>query len=141
MTTTEKLSPQMFERTTCWKCDGTGHINAFSHVHGGSCFACNGTGGRLTARGQRQRDAYDAAIVMDRDDIVIGQRVNFGGFIGKVTVISIEHHADGRTTFRGEKPRGDIASYTTAPNETGTVRRVLAREDLNSLITRCLAID
>ena len=28
----------------CGKCDGTGRINAFSHIAGGSCFQCQGTG-------------------------------------------------------------------------------------------------
>jgi RecJ-like exonuclease len=29
---------------TCAKCDGKGTIRAFSHVHGGACFPCGGTG-------------------------------------------------------------------------------------------------
>jgi hypothetical protein len=30
----------------CYKCDGTGHINAFRHRDAGACYACNGTGNR-----------------------------------------------------------------------------------------------
>lgn len=30
--------------TACGRCNGSGHIAAFSHVHGGVCFACDGTG-------------------------------------------------------------------------------------------------
>jgi len=30
--------------TTCGKCDGTGRIEAFAHIHNGRCFACGGTG-------------------------------------------------------------------------------------------------
>jgi len=29
---------------TCPKCNGTGVIDAFSHIHGGKCFWCGGTG-------------------------------------------------------------------------------------------------
>ena len=28
----------------CLKCDGTGNISAFSHIHNGLCFVCDGTG-------------------------------------------------------------------------------------------------
>jgi hypothetical protein len=30
--------------TPCGRCAGTGRIAAFSHVHGGVCFGCDGTG-------------------------------------------------------------------------------------------------
>jgi hypothetical protein len=30
--------------TKCYKCSGTGHINAFNHVVNGECFACKGKG-------------------------------------------------------------------------------------------------
>jgi hypothetical protein len=29
---------------TCHKCDGSGHIRAFSHILGGVCFTCAGSG-------------------------------------------------------------------------------------------------
>jgi hypothetical protein len=29
---------------TCWKCCGSKKINAFSHIAGGDCFTCHGTG-------------------------------------------------------------------------------------------------
>ena len=28
----------------CLKCDGTGNISAFRHIHNGLCFVCGGTG-------------------------------------------------------------------------------------------------
>ena len=31
-------------KTDCPKCSGTGHIRAFSHIKGGSCFSCDGRG-------------------------------------------------------------------------------------------------
>jgi hypothetical protein len=34
----------------CYKCGGRGRINAFSHVSGGTCFACGGAGVRRTRR-------------------------------------------------------------------------------------------
>lgn len=30
--------------STCGRCGGHGRITAFGHVHGGLCFACDGTG-------------------------------------------------------------------------------------------------
>lgn len=30
----------------CKRCDGTGYIRAFSHIRGGVCLACEGTGGK-----------------------------------------------------------------------------------------------
>jgi len=34
----------------CGKCFGKGHISAYKHVLGGSCFACNGKGFYLTTQ-------------------------------------------------------------------------------------------
>lgn len=39
MTTTDTKST-----TICLKCDGTGNISAFRHIHNGRCFVCGGTG-------------------------------------------------------------------------------------------------
>jgi len=30
----------------CYKCDGSGYINAFRHRDAGACYACGGTGNR-----------------------------------------------------------------------------------------------
>lgn len=141
--TTEKLSPKMFERTTCWKCDGTGHIRGFEHVHGGDCFACNAQGGTLTERGERQRAAYDAAmqiVVNTVDDVKVGQRVNLGGFLGRVTVTSVEWSElnGGQIVITGENKKGERLGLHTFPGTT--VRRTLPRAELNALIARCLEI-
>ena len=37
-------------RQDCGKCSGKGRIFSVSHVKGGVCFACNGTGERHTVR-------------------------------------------------------------------------------------------
>jgi hypothetical protein len=37
MSTSSSLSP-------CVKCNGTGYIGIYSHIEGGMCFACRGTG-------------------------------------------------------------------------------------------------
>jgi hypothetical protein len=36
----------------CGKCGGRGRINAFSHISHGTCFACGGSGVRLSAKRQ-----------------------------------------------------------------------------------------
>ena len=37
-------SPPAAERPTCSRCSGTGRIPSFSHIKGGECFRCRGTG-------------------------------------------------------------------------------------------------
>jgi hypothetical protein len=32
------------KRKTCSRCSGTGRLSYYSHIKGGQCFACNGTG-------------------------------------------------------------------------------------------------
>lgn len=32
----------------CWRCEGKGRIQAYSHVVGGTCFKCHGTGRQKT---------------------------------------------------------------------------------------------
>jgi hypothetical protein len=50
-----------FETVPCGRCDGTGH-HQFNQVTGTVCFACSGAKVRLSARGKRASDAYDAAL-------------------------------------------------------------------------------
>ena len=49
---------------TCWKCCGAKKINAFSHIAGGDCFTCHGTGVirvREAAVSQSDRAAMEKA--------------------------------------------------------------------------------
>lgn len=41
---TAKTAKLNVTRAPCWKCWGARRFNAFSHVAGGVCFACGGTG-------------------------------------------------------------------------------------------------
>jgi len=42
----------------CIKCDGKGIIKAFSHVVGGTCFACNGTGKVEQKNAPKKSESY-----------------------------------------------------------------------------------
>ena len=44
---------------TCPKCLGSGYINAFRHIMGGACFACNGAG-KVEAKAARPEEAKSA---------------------------------------------------------------------------------
>ena len=45
----------------CTKCDGTGTINAFRHVHGGQCFSCGGAGHFVRSEASVSRSRARAA--------------------------------------------------------------------------------
>lgn len=75
---------EVFESAPCYKCDGAGRIDAFSHVLGGVCFACGGTGHKLTARGkrcyQRWREALDAVALRLAAEVRAGDAVKLPGY-------------------------------------------------------------
>lgn len=41
---------------TCARCDGTGFIESYAHVHNGRCFGCMGTGTWFHAEGTKKSD-------------------------------------------------------------------------------------
>ena len=48
----------------CPKCNGTGHIPAYSHIHGGVCFRCDGRGKVHANTSDFQSDLYlDFAVI------------------------------------------------------------------------------
>jgi hypothetical protein len=85
---------------TCSKCDGTGRINAFSHIHAGACFACQGTGtvkigaadagtgkvqaSKQTAIGSVRRFGSDFVV-----DLTTGGAAHFEVVAGRVNVFAL----------------------------------------------------
>lgn len=51
----------------CGRCLGRGHINGFSHVAGGRCFACGGSGTFADSADWREREARAEARRQRRD--------------------------------------------------------------------------
>lgn len=39
-------------KVECWKCGGSGHIEAFSHIASGDCFTCKGSGFKMVREGK-----------------------------------------------------------------------------------------
>jgi hypothetical protein len=57
---TKTTAPAATVLRPCGKCDGKGRINAFSHVAGGTCFACAGQGNYEAPADWREREARAA---------------------------------------------------------------------------------
>jgi hypothetical protein len=64
-----------FESKTCDRCNGTGRINAYSHVYNGVCFGCGGNGSKATRRGAAARKAYNLAMSIPASELEIGMIV------------------------------------------------------------------
>lgn len=76
---------EIYERgEPCWRCEGTGYVRGFSHVHGGICFRCGGVGTPLTKRGQAARQFYLSLARTPVEVIREGERVFSSGVPGIV---------------------------------------------------------
>ena len=122
-----------FEKNTCGRCNGVGRINAYSHVYGGVCFGCGGSGTKLTRRGSTAWKVYVAAMTIEASELEVGMVVWDTGMDGKDRrrkIASIGpstgvHTADGVVI-----PMIDITythdnSYTHIMSETTKVRMAL----------------
>lgn len=47
----------------CWKCGGSGRIEAYRYIEGGVCFACDGTG---SVRGRKRKRPVEQAAPVER---------------------------------------------------------------------------
>ena len=69
----------VFDHTECGRCSGKGLITAFSHVLGGVCFSCKGTGFHLTRHGKADRarwlKARDEVCLRTVADVQVGDHV------------------------------------------------------------------
>ena len=95
-----------FDARQCGRCLGKGRILGFSHVQGGVCFSCGGSGNHLTANGKRARVAYFTAIEYPVTDLAVGARIREDVYVFTAggdlhtrrvtgTVESIEESEDG----------------------------------------------
>ena len=86
-----------FDKVTCSRCNGAGRFRAFSHVYGGVCFRCGGSGHTLTKKGAAAQSIYRQAMTITADAlepgmVVIDTDVSPGGDMiahRKVTVESV----------------------------------------------------
>jgi RecJ-like exonuclease len=62
----EGRTEMAYETGTCGKCSGTGHINAFSHIAGGVCFMCGGTG-KVTLKAREQSWEHKWPVIPEAD--------------------------------------------------------------------------
>lgn len=85
---------EIFESYECHRCSGAGRIHGFSHVLGGVCFQCNGSRYLFTRTGQRDYDAWRAAVdelvTKPVTDVQPGVAVQLRGFRKYYPVTSIE---------------------------------------------------
>lgn len=96
----------IFESTPCTRCYGNaGAFQRFGHVAGGRCLKCMGQLRNLTRHGQKNYDAWRAAVdavtVKPFSALKVGDYVRLDNFkkYYKVTAIS-EAHESGRWTNR-----------------------------------------
>lgn len=83
----------IYDTVTCSRCDGVGRLEAYSGVHGGVCFKCNGSGSVLTPKGRAAKKRVDE--VQKRVCVKAASQVRPGekvvGSDGKVrTVVSVD---------------------------------------------------
>ncbi len=82
-----------FEKDTCHRCIGTGRLAAYSHVHGGVCFKCNGSGSLYTPASRKAKAIVDEVIVQRTKiavtDVVVGQLIRPRPAQPKARVIAI----------------------------------------------------
>ena len=57
----------MAHKIKCGKCNGTGNIQAFSHIVGGVCFACEGKGHKILKNKPRPSILFSVGAA-DRED-------------------------------------------------------------------------
>jgi len=53
------------KKITCWKCDGSGKIRAYSHIANGECFACAGLGYKVVNANHKPSTLYAVKIFAD----------------------------------------------------------------------------
>ena len=93
----------------CSKCDGTGDIRAFSHIAGGVCFTCKGTG-RLNVRAGLEQGAPDPRFkVWERSDCTVtydGSRYTVFSRDGRCVYVDHDGEAVASDGVR-DKPRAE----------------------------------
>lgn len=82
-----------FEQVECSRCGGAGRLTGFSHVYGGVCFGCNGSGKKMTPAGLRAFKKVQAVqsemCVVPASSVKVGQKIKGGD--GKFrTVVSVD---------------------------------------------------
>lgn len=82
-----------YQTRDCSRCDGSGRMVGFSHVHGGVCFKCNGTGQVMTAAGKaafkKVKAVQDKHCTKAASQVVAGDKIK--GSDGKFrTVVGVE---------------------------------------------------
>jgi hypothetical protein len=150
-TTQTRIQKISYETSECTRCGGEGRINAFGHVHGGTCFGCNGAGHLMTRKGKaayQKVQAWKAEnTTVALTDIVPGDRIyvqNMRGARVAVTVISVTQKDEGTAYIvNGETvypislltvdSRGNETSRGHRPGSATTYQRVLTQDDLQTL--------
>ena len=106
MNTTENSSK--YETRECNRCGGSGRYS-YCTAYGDRCFGCGGTGRAATARGQRQKAAWDALLSVPASEIAVGDMIWMPKWC---TVVGIEPdtlNGEGRIRFLLKNG----SSYTT----------------------------
>ncbi|MEU6362186.1 hypothetical protein [Streptomyces albidoflavus] len=88
-----------FETTECGRCDGSGRFGP-NAIQSGTCFDCQGTGTRLSARGKTARRRYDEAcaekLTVPATDLKPGDRI-FSPALSSATLFGGQHPKRWRT--------------------------------------------
>ncbi len=71
-----------FEQVECSRCGGAGRLVGFSHVYGGVCFGCNGSGKKMTPAGARAfkkvQEVQKRLCVVPASSVQVGQKIKGG---------------------------------------------------------------
>jgi hypothetical protein len=81
------MSALKFERVECSRCGGTGRYS-FNLKDGNKCYGCKGKGLKLTKRGTAANKWMTEKLLVNVEDIVIGDRIQDGGT--RFTVMGIK---------------------------------------------------
>lgn len=104
----------LFESRVCSRCGGEGYFNCWSHVAGGECFKCHGSGHILTKRGRVAQEFLTGSMSGPVGDLTLGSFIQYDFFLGGTFArVFAKITAVGEST---SQRLGDDGEFHTDPN-------------------------
>lgn len=80
-----------FESHTCSRCGGSGNFS-FNLKDGTVCYGCNGTGVKLTKRGQVAHRFFEESLSLPASELKVGMRIKESALSKKFALIQDVHY-------------------------------------------------